>query len=50
MNAPAAFIYTMNIIFSNVLDSSMVVFLDDIFVYSCMVKEHFILLEKSLVL
>ena len=46
-NTPATFMQTMNNPFSNMLDSSMAVFLDDILVYSCMVKLHFILLEKS---
>ena len=47
--APDIFTQSMNNLFSDMLDSSMVVFLDDILVYSCMVKEHFILLEKVLV-
>ena len=34
-NAPATFMQTMNNLFSNMLDSGMAVFLDDILVYSC---------------
>ena len=37
MNAPATFMQTMNNLFSNILDSSMAVFLDDILVYLYMV-------------
>ena len=47
MNAPTIFMQTMNNLFSDMLDSSMVVFLDDILVYSCMVKEYFTLLRAS---
>ena len=43
-NAPAIFICTMNNLFSNVLDSVMTLFLDDILVDSLTVKEHFTLL------
>ena len=48
MNTPATFMQTMNNLFSEMLDSGMVVFLDDILVYSYMVDEHFKLLEKVL--
>ena len=44
-NAPATFIRTMNNLFSDMLDSGVAVFLDDILMYSCTVKEHFMLLE-----
>ena len=47
-NAPAIYICMMNNILSNVLDLGIVVFLDDILVYSCTVKEHFTLLKKVL--
>ena len=47
-NAPATFMQTMNNLFSDMLDSGMAVFLDDILVYLCMVTEHFTLLEKVL--
>ena len=49
MNAPTTFICTMNNLLSNILDSNMAVFLDDILVYSCIVDKHFTLLEKVLV-
>ena len=49
MNAPDTFIQTMNNSFSDMLVSSMAVFLYDILVYLHMVKEHFTLLEKLLV-
>ena len=46
-NAPAMLIHTMNNLFSDMLDFGIGVLMDDIFVYSHMVKEHFMLLEKS---
>ena len=49
MNAPATFMQTMNNLFSDMLDSGIAVFPDDILVYSPMVKEQFMLLEKALV-
>ena len=48
-NAPTMFMQTMKNLFSKMLYSSMVVFLDNILVYSPRVKEHFMLLEKVLV-
>ena len=48
-NAPATFMQTMNNLFSDMLDSGVAVFLDDILVYSGTVDEHFILLEQVLV-
>ena len=48
INASAIFTQTMNNLFSNMLDSGVAVFLDDILVYSPMVEKHFILLEKYL--
>ena len=48
-NAPATFMQTMNNLFSDMLDSGMAVFLDDILVYSCMVDKNFTLLEQVLV-
>ena len=47
-NAPTTFMHTMNNLFSNMLDSGMAVFLNDILVYSCMVKEYFTLLKMML--
>ena len=44
MNAPATFMQNINNLFSNSLDSGIVVFLDDIFVYSHIVKECYMLL------
>ena len=44
-NAPATFMRTMNNLFSDMLDSGVAVFLDNILVYSGMVDEHFTLLE-----
>ena len=49
MNAPATFMRTMNNLFSDMLDSGMAVFLDNILVYSGMVDKHFTLLEQVLV-
>ena len=47
-NAPATFMRTMNNLFSDMLDSGMAVFLDNILVYSGMVDENFTLLEQVL--
>ena len=49
MNAPATFMQTMNNLFSDMLDSGVAVFLDEILVYSGMVDKHFMLLEQVLV-
>ena len=49
-NAPAIFICTINSLFSNMLDLGVVVFLDNILMYTCIVKEHFALLEIVLTL
>ena len=47
-NAPAMFMWTMNNLFSDILDSGVAVFLDNILVYLGMVDEHFMLLEQVL--
>ena len=47
-NTPTPFMHTMNNYFPNMLDSDMVVFLDNFLVYTRMVKEHFMLLQKVL--
>ena len=47
-NAPATFMRTMNNLFSDMLDSGVAVFLDNILVYSGTVDEHFKLLEQVL--
>ncbi|WVZ70862.1 hypothetical protein U9M48_019496 [Paspalum notatum var. saurae] len=39
-NAPAFFMYTMNLVFVNELDKFVVVFIDDILIYSKSEKEH----------
>ena len=44
--APATFMQTINNLFIDMLNKRVVVFLDDILIYSTMVKEHFKLLEK----
>ena len=46
--ATTTFIHTMNNSYSYVLDSGMLVFLDDIFMHADMVKEHFKLLKRTL--
>ena len=48
-NAPATFMQTMNNLFSDMLDSGVILFLDDIIVYLQSVDENYILLEKVLV-
>ena len=45
MSAPAAFMKMMNNLFVDMLDKGVVVFPDDILIYSIMVDEHFKLLE-----
>jgi len=39
-NAPAHFMYLMNSVFMPKLDKFVVVFIDDILVYSCTEEEH----------
>ena len=39
-NAPAAFMDLMNTVFDEYLDKFVIVFIDDILVYSCTIKEH----------
>ena len=46
MNVPATFMQMMNNLFVDMLDKGVVVFLDDILIYSKIVEEHFELLEK----
>ena len=43
---PAIFMQTMNNLFVDMLDKGVVVFLDDMLIYSTMGGEHFELLEK----
>ena len=45
-NAPAMFIQTMNNLFEDMLDKGVVVFLDDMLIYSTMMDKYFELLEK----
>jgi hypothetical protein len=40
MNAPAYFMYLMNIVFMDYLDKFVVVFIDDILIYSRNEQEH----------
>jgi hypothetical protein len=40
MNAPTHFMYLMNSVFMAELDKSVVVFIDDIFIYSRGMEEH----------
>ena len=47
-NAPAMFMRTMNSPFVEMLEKWVVVFLDDIVIYSTIVEEYFELLEKVL--
>ncbi len=39
-NAPAAFMYMMNRVFKTLLDRFVIVFIDDILIYSWSVEEH----------
>ena len=45
-NALAMFMRTMNNLFMDMLDKGVIVFLDDMLIYSTMAEEHFELLEK----
>ena len=45
-NIPKTFMWMKNNLFMDILDKKVVVFLDDILMYSTMVEEHFELLEK----
>ena len=46
MNMPATFMQMMNNFFADMLDKGVIVFLDDMLIYSTTVEEHFELLEK----
>ena len=46
MNTPATFIQMMNNLLMDLLDNGVLVFLDDMLLYSIIVEEHFKLLEK----
>ena len=45
-NAPATFMRMMNNLFKDMLDQGVVVFLDDMLIYSTTLEGHFKLLEK----
>ena len=47
-NAPATFMRTMNNLFADLLDKGVIVFLDDILIYSSTLEEHNRLLELVL--
>ena len=46
MNAPAMFMRMMNNLFEDMLDQGVVVFLNDMLIYSTTSEGHFKLLEK----
>ena len=46
MNAPVIFMQTMDSLFIDMLEKGVVIFLDDMLIYSIMAEEHFILLEN----
>ena len=46
MNVPVTFMQMMNNLFVGMLKKGVVVFLDDVLIYSTMAEEHFELLEK----
>ena len=48
INAPETFMQMINCLFGDMLDQGIVVFLDDMLIYSTMVEEHFEPLEKVL--
>ena len=45
-NAPATFMQMMNNLFEDMLDQGVVVFLNDMLIYSTTLEGHFKLLEK----
>ena len=45
-NVPATFMQMMNNLFVDMLDKGVIVFLDDMLIYSTMAEEHYELLEK----
>ena len=45
-NALAMFMWMMNNLFTDMLDKGVIVFLDDVLIYSTIADEHFELLEK----
>ena len=47
MNAPATFMQTMNNLFMDMLDRGVVIFSDNMLIYSTVVEEHSELLEKG---
>ena len=49
MNAPEMFMRMMNNLFKDMLDQGVVVFLDDVLIYSTTLEGHFKLLEKVFV-
>ena len=46
-NIPAPFMQTMNNLFVDLLDNRVLLFLDNILIYSTMVEEHFKLLDME---
>ena len=49
MNMQAMFMRTINNLFVGMLDKGVVVFIDDVLIYSTIVEEYFELLEKVFV-
>ena len=45
-NAPATFMWMMNNLFEDMLNQGLVVFLNDMLIYSTTLEGHFQLLEK----
>ena len=45
-NAPATFMRAMNNLFSDMLDRGVVVFLDDVLIYSSSLEDHLRLLNQ----
>ena len=46
INAPETFIETMNNLFMNMLNKAVLVFLNNVLIYSIIAEEHFKLLKK----
>ena len=46
MNAPVMFMQMMNNLFIDILEKEVVVFLDDVLIYSTIAENHFDLLEQ----
>ena len=47
-NTPGVFMHIMNRLFEDLLDQVVIVFFDDILIYSTTIEQHLVLLKKVL--